>query len=149
MGPHALPDVRPQVESNRKAERLDASFRVISRKLPGFQATTVDMSESGLQLLTRGPIDQALVFEMRLEPEMTGYETVEFRGRVMWCREERRGDWRVGIEYLFLDDEAKRRLGELEAFLRKSRSAEIYHRTLMGADQVLNRKPEESQDSAN
>ena len=135
-------------ETGRLKERVGVVFRALSRKLPEFSAVTVDLSESGLQLKMRGDLEVGLELDMRIEADMTDWQEVAFRARVMWCRQEevRRGErssFLAGFQYVDLDETAQQRIAELSNFITSSRTADVAQRTISGADQLLFAKQED------
>ena len=135
-------------ETGRLKERVGVVFRALSRKLPEFSAVTVDLSESGLQLKMRGDLEVGLELDMRIEADMTDWQEVAFRARVMWCRQEevRRGErssFLAGFQYVDLDETAQQRIAELSNFITSSRTADVAQRTISGADQLLFAKKED------
>ena len=138
VDPKELP-VQEQEESGRKQSRLDGRFRAISRDLPDFMGVTIDISESGVQIETRGPVEVGKVIDMRIEAEMSDWAFVAFRAKVMWCKPDKRSCL-VGMRYEGLEEEARQRLTELSNFLHASKGADVMKRTLQGADQVLQKK---------
>lgn len=141
----------PQEDLNdkgRQKERVGVVFRALSRKLPEFSAVTVDLSESGLQLKMRGELEKGLELDMRIEADMTDWQEVAFRARVMWCRQEetRRGErssFLAGFQYVDPDETVQARIAELAKFITSSRTADVAQRTISGADQLLFTRQEE------
>lgn len=128
--PTSIPVQEDVTACKRRSERVDGRFRIVSRDLPGYTAVSVDLSEGGFQMVTRAPMDTSRILDMRLEPEVEGLETLDFQARVMWCREQQRGSFRVGMEYVFPDQEQRERLGALERHLRDSRKGTISQRSI-------------------
>jgi hypothetical protein len=147
VSPGEIPQ-EDQNEAGRQKERVGVVFRALSRKLPEFSAVTVDLSESGLQLEMRGALEVGEQLDMRIEADMTDWQEVAFRAKVMWCRAEevRRGErssFLAGFQYVDPDETARQRIAELAKFISSSRTADVAQRTLSGADQLLFTKKEE------
>lgn len=138
--PKTLPEFEP-MDSGRRHDRLEGRFRTVSRQLPEYTAVTVDISESGIQLNTRGPLALGTLIDLRIEPEMSDWQALTFKARVSWCKEEGRTFF-MGLEYVEVEEEARERLRELATFLAAARDADIRTRSLSGADYLLqNKKP--------
>lgn len=84
----------------RRAPRYAVGVRVRSRRLPGYRAITVDLSRSGLQLETDGPVQTGEMLDLTLEFDRQGLPELNCDARVVWCRQLPKSDrCRVGLEF--------------------------------------------------
>ena len=121
----------------RTARRVTCRFRVVSADLPGFLGLSVDVSRTGLQVESRGELPLGSVVKLRLEPNMSDWDSVTFRARVAWHHQKSHRLHRMGLEYLEMDDDSRDRLNNLERYLQARETALISQLVLKHADQFL------------
>ncbi len=110
----------------RDGSRHEASYRVMSRDLPGFSAITADLSRTGVQLETTGPleVDATLVLSLEFDKE----ELADFScpASVVWCKQDgvsRR--FRVGLTFTPQTDDEKRNLSLMATVLQARTEADL------------------------
>lgn len=90
----------------RRVPRLKAPLRVISRSLPGYLATSVDISSGGIQIRTRLPLDVGE--ELPLSLDLPGSPLlVHCPVRVVWSHAGVHG-YTAGCMFLEPDAELER-----------------------------------------
>lgn len=87
----------------RSTPRRTTAFTVWSRELPGQTAVGVDLSATGMQLQTNGPVEVGDPLMLTLDNDLA------IRARACWCREEE-GQFLVGVRFERLEPETRRRL---------------------------------------
>lgn len=102
----------PSLPTERRGQRRPVSIRVRSRELPDFQATSVDVSLYGIQLMAAAPLPVGRT--LPLELELRGEAPIECRATVRWSRLT--SPFLVGLEFERLDHS---RLGRLMNFLQE------------------------------
>jgi len=106
-------DVRSSIEQlltqmeKRKSSRYDVVLRVRYRKPRSGQyhyheTTSLNISATGICLFTEEPLETDRVIHILLY--INGYKPpIGISCRVVWCREEVQGLFRIGAEYLEMD----------------------------------------------
>lgn len=120
-----------KVLGERREERLQERFRVMSPDIPNYSALSVDCSLSGLQFETGAPVPVGRVVKLDLGLRPTGAD-VPCEAEVVWCEPSGENGYRVGCRFLFnrtVYMEVKRlfqdRLGrEPESILQKNQVPE-------------------------
>ncbi|MGE0495535.1 MAG: PilZ domain-containing protein [Vulcanimicrobiota bacterium] len=134
-----LPEAQSDVsdEALRSAPRIDCHLCVLSKELPGYRAVTVDFSSGGVQLEVPAEMEAGQTVLMRLEFDVTSVTPVECSARVAWCSMKERGRYRVGLQFVGLDQAAQTNLARYEAIMLKRDDTSILHRILFGNDYAL------------
>lgn len=93
----------PKADERRHNSRLKTTLSVASVDLPARKATTYDISETGLRLVTESPVASGTVLRLEvrdgyLSPEA---EPVRVQGRVVWAAPQMNSLFHVGVH---LDD---------------------------------------------
>ena len=109
----------------RHSPRVTCRYRVVSPDLPHFTAVSSDISQTGLQLETRGPLPLGSVVRLRMEPQMSDWNFINFRARVAWHAQQGQRTHRLGLEYVGLDEQSRSRLRELELDMKGRVSAAV------------------------
>jgi hypothetical protein len=90
-----------KVLGERREERLQERFRVMSPDIPNYSALAVDCSLSGLQFETTAPVPVGRVVKLDLGLRPTGAD-VPCEAEVVWCEPVgEHGSYRVGCKFLF------------------------------------------------
>ncbi len=88
------------LEERRIAPRRRATLTVRSPDLPGFRATTLDVSNSGLRLATAGPLEVGVRVRMEIDGREPSQRATDLSGVTVWsCRRPDDG-YQVGIRLL-------------------------------------------------
>ncbi len=103
----------------RRSARLECRLRVLSPELPGFHAVSVDFSPGGLQVEARGAVSVGR--ELSLHLEFESLPPLEVQARVAWCAPRELGGVRVGLQFVYLTDQARAQLERYEQQLLKPR----------------------------
>lgn len=145
----AFEPVLPSVKSAvmRQAPRRACCFRVVSRDLRDFTGVSIDISSTGMQIETKGLLKLGAVINLRLEPNMTGWESVSFKARVAWHYRDAAGLYRAGVEYVSLSEDSLLKLTELERHLELTSQASVLQGTLRDADLFLAKTSSPATDS--
>ncbi len=102
----------PWPSCRRRQPRVRHPVRALSRTLPGYLATSIDVSAGGLQLTTRLPLDVGE--ELSLSLDFPDNDLLAHcRIRVVWSRAEL-GSYASGCEFLDPDEQM---LSALQRFL--------------------------------
>jgi hypothetical protein len=84
----------------RRASRYALGARVMSRHLPGYRGSTIDMSRTGLQLESDGPIELHQVLELNMDFDRVDLPNLTCHAEVTWCRPAAGSDrYRVGLQF--------------------------------------------------
>jgi Tfp pilus assembly protein PilZ len=89
-------------EGVRRDTRLEVGLRVRSHQFCGYAAITNDLSENGMQLTLREPVQVATNLDLALDFEDES-ESLEMAGVVRWCQVS--APHRVGIQFVNLTAE--------------------------------------------
>ena len=101
---------RPKVQEDKRAhERIERVLRVCSAAIPRFQATSLDLSLSGLKLKTEGSMPVGEYFELEIQFDDATLAHLRLTGCVRWCREADQ-TWQVGVEFVDTPRDTKSRL---------------------------------------
>lgn len=123
---------RPKTNVDQRAHpRQDRILRVSSPDLPGYQATTMDLSLSGAKLKTDAPLEVDRIIELHLEFDDTALAKVKTDATVRWSRQTQ-GHWLVGVEFLDIARDTKARLAYFLKML-----TEVERGVLHGSYQVF------------
>ncbi len=128
----------------RNSERVACCLRLASPDLPGFTALSLDLSQTGLQLRSRGSVALGSVIRLRLDAHLTEWESLHLSARVAWHLAESDGGHLLGVEFVDLDPETRQRLWELDGYMNARTEAPVLHLSLAYADQFL-RRPRRAQ----
>lgn len=101
------------LNGKRGEPRVPAVVRTMSRDLPGYQAVTVDLSQSGLQLATRLPLEIGERISVSIDLPQNEL-LVHSRIEVMWTRSNE-GRYLSGCRFV---DPNRELLEAVKAFLR-------------------------------
>ncbi len=86
--------------SLRRSPRYALTVRVRSRRLPGYQGLTIDLSRTGVQLEATGPVNPGETIDLALEFDRHDLAPLTCDARVVWCRHDpQREIYRVGLEF--------------------------------------------------
>lgn len=88
------------LEERRVAPRQRASLIVRSPDLPGFRATTVDVSSSGLRLATAGPVEVGVRLRMEIDGREPSQRATDLSGVTVWSSRRADDAYQVGIRLL-------------------------------------------------
>ncbi|MCA9791578.1 MAG: PilZ domain-containing protein [Candidatus Eremiobacteraeota bacterium] len=133
----------PEAQSNfsddalRSAPRIDCHICVLSKDLPGYRAVTVDFSSGGVQLEVPAEMEAGQTVLMRLEFDVSSVTPVECSARVAWCSMKERGRYRVGLQFVGLDQAARANIARYEEIMLNRDDTSILHRILFGNDYAL------------
>lgn len=100
---------RRQIE--RDGDRHDVYYRVMSRDLPDFSALTTDLSRTGVQLETSGPLEVGLHLVLSLEFDKEELADFSCPATVVWSKQDgvsRR--FRAGLTFEPQTDDERRNL---------------------------------------
>lgn len=144
----SLPSVEVPVEAAdgalRRAPRLDCHICVLSKDLPGYRAVTVDYNCGGVQLEVPGEVEAGARVLVRLEFDVPSLPALECSARVAWCSKYDRKNYRVGLQFVDLDEKARDTLARFEEILKNREDTPILHRLLFGDEgQPAAEAPEE------
>lgn len=89
-----------KVLGERREERLQERFRVMSPDIPNYSALSVDCSLSGLQFETTAPVPVGRVVRLDLGLRPSGAD-VPCEAEVVWCEPSGENGYRVGCRFLF------------------------------------------------
>lgn len=89
-----------KVLGERREERLQERFRVMSPDIPSYSALSVDCSLSGLQFETAAPVPTGKVLKLDLGLRPTGAD-VPCEAQVVWCEPSDDTHYRVGCRFVF------------------------------------------------
>lgn len=129
----------PRESTIRSTERVACCLRLASPDLPGFNALSIDLSQTGLQLRSRGPVAVGSTIRLRLEAHLTDWDSLHLRARVAWHLAETGGGHLLGVEFIDVDPETRQRLSQLDSYLNARTQAPVLHLSLAYADQFLSR----------
>jgi c-di-GMP-binding flagellar brake protein YcgR len=82
----------------RRHERLEKVVRVTSQFFPEFTATTVDISLSGLRVVTRGPLEAGQEIPVTIELDDSGTPPLSIRAFVAWSAVKMNGRFQSGLK---------------------------------------------------
>lgn len=82
-----IPAPRP-LEEKRGAKRVERRLRVRSPNLRNYLALSIDLSSSGIKMLTDGPMRPGEEFQAQIEFDDSSMALVEVVIQVVWCRAE-------------------------------------------------------------
>lgn len=112
--------------ADRDSERYDVTVRVKSRQLPGFRALTLDISGSGLQLETEGPLEKGKTLLLELEFDRDELPDFHCPAEVMWSKgDDTRRQYSAGLAFRPVDNETKLNLARMGAVLETRSEADI------------------------
>jgi hypothetical protein len=101
---------RPKVQEDKRThERIDRILRVCSAAIPRFQATSLDLSLSGVKLKTEGPMPVGEYFELEIQFDDATMAHLSLTGCVRWCREVEQA-WQAGVEFIDTPRDTRSRL---------------------------------------
>ncbi len=113
-------------EALRSADRAELAIRVMSPKLPGFRAMTVDLSATGLQIEMDGPLEVGAELPMKLEFDRFDLDSIECPVQVRWCRvSNERGRYRAGFMFLPEDADKEQKLQIMGEFFNTASQADL------------------------
>ncbi len=109
--PELLDEVRAAVDSvrveqdraaseRRASSRYAAVLQVRSPDLPFYRATTVDVSEHGLRLCTRGEISTGAQVRLQIEDGNPAHSGVVVTGVTVWTRPNGTNTFEVGVSLI-------------------------------------------------
>lgn len=117
---------REKSAADRQAERYDVAVRVKSRELPGYRALTDDISATGLQLETEGPLVKGQVLLLELEFDREELPDFSCPAEVMWARDDdNRRQFRAGLAFRPNTDKQRTDLARMGAVLESRSEADI------------------------
>lgn len=106
--------------------RQSMRFRVRSRDLPGFQAITLDLSQSGVQLETEGTLAPGAELDLNIEFDREDLGDFVCPAKVVWCRPEHRSrSFRAGLVFLPADDGLRTTLARTATVLQAHSDSDI------------------------
>lgn len=92
----------------RAVPRASCDLCVLSSDLPGFRGRAVDLSERGLQIEVRAPLELGTSVLLRLEFDSHDFLDIEATANVVWCESiESDGVYTLGLEFRKLASEAQ------------------------------------------
>ena len=118
-----LLDPVPQAQELRRAPRAEKRLRATSHQLPGFRGTIVDLSVTGLGMLVEREVAPETQLEFAIDFEEQRIQALPLRGRVCWCRPEKTGGFRIGIEFLELSQQQSWQLRQVTERLLRAEPA--------------------------
>jgi hypothetical protein len=89
------------IQNARKSSRVAVEMSLRSTSLPRYQASIVDLSNSGARIELKGAVSQALENQrIRFGASLPGQNSIHFEGlaRVAWVKQTVRG-WEAGLEW--------------------------------------------------
>lgn len=120
-------DFHVEDASLREAERARTWIRVMSRNLPQYRAIAVDVSATGAQLETDGPVDEGRTVDLRLDLDNYTIDHIACSAEVMWCRPALQSDrFRVGVRFAGNTPEVSRQLKQLSDSLDERAHADLH-----------------------
>ncbi len=84
----------------RNAEREKVQLAVRSPDLPGFRGTTVDVSETGLRLVTADLVPVGVRVRMEIDDRKIGQRSLDISGIAVWSAKRFGDTYQVGIRLL-------------------------------------------------
>lgn len=84
----------------RTAEREKVQLAVRSPDLPGFRGTTLDVSETGLRLLTTESVPVGMRVRMEIDDRQIGQRPTDISGISVWSAKRFGDTYQVGIRLL-------------------------------------------------
>lgn len=79
--------------------RLSKVMRVSSRDLPGFTATTEDISLSGARITTRKPLEKGARLEIKVDLDDASLPPLRLQALVRWNAHKADGSFHSGLEF--------------------------------------------------
>ncbi|MEW6277804.1 MAG: PilZ domain-containing protein, partial [Candidatus Eremiobacterota bacterium] len=104
----------------RGAARHPMGVRAQSRQLPGYRALTVDISRTGLQLETHGPLERGTVLALVLEFDRHDLPPLRCEGEVMWCRPHGESRHRMGLRFTPASPEVEQQIRRVADFFERN-----------------------------
>lgn len=80
--------------------RLNKVMRVSSRDLPGFTATTEDISVSGARISTKKPLEKGVAMEIKIDLDDASLPPLRMEARVRWAAHKADGSCHSGLEFI-------------------------------------------------
>lgn len=80
-----LKDLFPPYKEKRDYPRLHRRLRVLSKHLPGFKATSLDISRSGMRLEVSEPVPLDKAVHLTVDLDDASATTIEIEGVTRWC----------------------------------------------------------------
>ena len=118
-----LLDPVPQAQELRRAPRAEKRLRATSHQLPGFRGTVVDLSVTGLGMLVEREVAADTPLEFAIDFEEQRSQALQLRGRVCWCRPEKAGGYRIGVEFVGLSQQQSWELRQVTERLLRAEPA--------------------------
>ena len=124
VGKEILEGHFPQMHSHqqkRRAPRVLHRMKIVSEKLPSFQALSLDFSPLGLRIRLDGAIEENQTIPLLIDFDWPGQEALNTSARVVWCRRDQ-GQYLAGLEFVDVDELTAKLM---EAFYQEMVSGEV------------------------
>lgn len=89
----------PVHEQKRRIPRIPHRMRILSQRLPNFQALSLDFSPLGLKVQLEGPVEVGSVIPLLVDFDWPGQEPIQTWAKVSWVRAES-GHHIAGLEFV-------------------------------------------------
>ncbi len=128
------PDLKPELArflklfegiprpERRSETRLPCKIRVTSAELPHYSAMSHDISESGLSILTHGPVEVGQSITLRLDFDDDRFTHVSCKNLVQWCSYGLDHEYRIGTQLQDISGPHASMLSSYLDFLRRQRN---------------------------
>ena len=124
VGKEILEGHFPQMHSyqqKRRAPRVLHRMKIVSEKLPSFQALSLDFSPLGLRVRLDGALKENQTIPLLIDFDWPGQEALNTSARVVWCRRDQ-GQYVAGLEFVDVNELTGKLM---EAFYQEMVSGEV------------------------
>lgn len=120
----------------RSQPRAGTQFRVLSRHLPGHGATSLDFSQTGVQLETEHQLEVGAELVLDLEFDRSDLRDFSCLAKVVWSKPDRaRGRFRTGLAFLPSNTAQRIALARTSTVLQARSESDL--ETLLGEARAL------------
>lgn len=117
---------RSKKKTQRGQPRHSMRFAVRSRGLPGFRAITADLSQTGAQLETEGPMQEGAELILEMEFDREDIRDFDCPAQVVWSIQDEHGrHYRTGVVFQPADDAQRTALARMATVLQARSESDL------------------------